>query len=747
MRKLPYKYLILFLVALAWCGINYFGLLDFVEEQTIDWRFQYRGELPNQAKLFYLDVDDKSIAVVGNLPWDRAYYADVCKAVLQSGGARAIGVDYVFSERGVPEIADKNKFHEGTMRMAQFLFSSPAPPVVLAAGYASAQDRDINGLPIVRALPQVLDPARPSQPPELPQFDMGGRIFTPPNVGLIDTLDGSMNTVPLFAPEGGRMWFNMGVELARLSWGLPPEGLRVFPNRLEFVGDDGVVLASVPLRNGQDVEVNWSTRWISAQNPRASFYNALDAAQRLTDPTSTAADRAEAAAFFAPMKDAIVLIGPVDPLLQDRAPTRLDPLPVPRVGLIGNLVRMFKSGQYVSRPSQAAQWLIIFALTACVCGLQLIKGGRFSLPLKIASGVLVLVYVGAVFVIFAKANLILPLVTPLGSALSASFALTIMLLVAAERMRHRITSIFGTYVSPALVERMIESGEEPQLGGVEAPITAYFSDIQNFTMLAEKLTPAKLVELMNEYLSMTTDVITAQDGTLDKYVGDGVVAMFGAPVPCVDHAYRACVVTQLVHAKVLEFRARWSKEVVKFPTRTQIGLNTGRAIVGNIGSRTRFNYTMMGDTVNVAARLESAARFFGVSTLVSADTRTGAERHGDRCVFRYLGKVIVKGRQNPVLVHEIMGLRDQLSASALECSHVFGAGLEKFFARDWAGAEALFAKSARMEWYPVILPGQKTPSAIYLERCRQLLASPPPPVPDGASNEVDLTGVFIMQSK
>jgi len=745
MRKPPYKYLVLFLVALAWCGVNYFGLLDFVEKQTIDWRFRYRGELPGQVKLFYLDVDAKSIADVGNLAWDRAYYVDVSEAVLKSGGARAIGIDYVFSDRGMPEIADWERFHRGTMRMAQFLFASPSPPVVLAAGYASAQDRDINDQPLVRELPRMNDPARPNQPPELPQFRMGNRVFTPPNVGLIDTLDGSMNVVPLFAPEGGRMWFNMGVELARLSWGLPREGVRVFPDRLEFVREDGVVLASAPLRDAQDAEVNWSTRWISEQNPRASFSNALAAARMLK--SRKAEEREAAAAFFAPMKDAIVLIGPVDPLLQDRAPTRLDPQPVPRVGLIGNLVRMFHSGQYVSRPSQAMEWLIIFALTACVCALQLVNGGRFSLALKIVAGALALVYVWVVFVVFARANLILPLVTPLGAAASASFVLMSMLLVAAERMRHRITGMFGTYVSPALVGRMIESGKEPQLGGEEASITAYFSDIQNFTRLAEALTPQKLVELMNDYLSTTTEVITTEDGTLDKYVGDGVVAMFGAPVACADHAYRACVASQLVQAQVMEFRARWGDSMRAFPTRTQIGLNTGKAIVGNIGSRTRFNYTMMGDTVNVAARLESAARFFGVQTLVSAETRAEAGRHGDRCVFRYLGKIIVKGRQSPVLVHEIMGLRDKLPASALECSQIFGAGLGKFFERDWAGAKELFEKSARLEWYPVMLPEQKTPSEVYLKRCQELMTSPTPPLPEAASGEIDLASVFVMQSK
>jgi adenylate cyclase len=295
-------------------------------------------------------------------------------------------------------------------------------------------------------------------------------------------------------------------------------------------------------------------------------------------------------------------------------------------------------------------------------------------------------------------------------------------------------------VSPALVERMIADGEEPQLGGVEKPITAYFSDIQNFTRLAEALSPAKLVELMNDYLSTTTDVITEREGTLDKYVGDGVVAMFGAPVSCADHAYRACVASQLVHAQVLQFRARWADSVKQFPTRTQIGLNTGKAIVGNIGSRTRFNYTMMGDTVNLAARLESAARFFGVSTLVSGETRAQCEKTGDCCVFRSLGKILVLGRQHPVLVHEIMGLRGRLPPASLECARIFDEGLAKYFRRDWAGAAELFARSARLENYPIILTGQRTPSEIYLARCRRLVANPPPA-------DAGWDGLFILRSK
>ncbi|MDF9833623.1 adenylate cyclase [Ereboglobus sp. PH5-5] len=737
MRNSPFKWLILLAVTLIWCGVNYFGLLEFIEEETVDWRFQYRGELPGQGKIFYLDVDAKSIADIGNLAWDRAYYVDVCEAALKEGGASAIGIDYVFSDRGMPEIADRERFQKGTLRMAGLLFSEPPPPVVLAAGYASSHDRDINGLPIVREMPRVLDSSSKAQPPELPQIRVRNRIYTPPHVGLIDTIDGAMNRVPLFAPDEHRTWYHMSVELARLAWKLPQKGVRVHANRLEFVRADGVVLASVPLLDGQDVEVNWSTRWDSPQNARASFSDALAAAGMLK--SEKAEEREAAMKLFERMRDSIVLIGPVDPLLQDRAPTRLDALPVPRVGLIGTLIRQFQSGAYVRRVPAWAQWMLIIGLTAGVCGLQLANlRGRWGVAAKAGAAALVVAYVWCVFFVFLRYNLILPLVIPLFSAFTTSFALTALLLVVAERMRSRITSFFGTYVSPALVQRMIESGDEPQLGGVEVPITAYFSDIQNFTMVAESLSPTRLVEFMNDYLSSATDVITDQEGTLDKYMGDAVVAMFGAPVANVDHALRACVATQLVHAKNMEIRERWPEIVQKMPVRSQIGLSTGKATVGNIGSRTRFDYTMMGDTVNIAARLENAARVYGVQTLVSGETREGAEKYGNQCVFRNLGKIVVKGRQHPVDIHEIMGLRDRLPAAALECKRVFEEGLEKFFARDWAGAAELFAQSAKLEWYPVIVPGQRTPSEVFLDRCEALKKNPP---------SGDWTGVYVMETK
>jgi adenylate cyclase len=293
---------------------------------------------------------------------------------------------------------------------------------------------------------------------------------------------------------------------------------------------------------------------------------------------------------------------------------------------------------------------------------------------------------------------------------------------------------------------MVESGDEPQLGGHEAEITPYFSDIQAFSTFSERLSPPQLVELMNEYLTACTDIILAQGGALDKYIGDAVVAMFGGLVPLQDHAYRACVASQLVHRKLLELREKWRSEGEKWPEivwhmQSRIGLNSGPTIVGNMGSHARFNYTMMGDNVNLAARMESGAKAYGVYTMVSEATKVACEKFGgDRVVFRYLDKIVVKGRTRPVPIYEIVGLKEDISAPTQECLEIFPMGMALYLAQDWDSAEIRFRRAAELEPnQPGKHPGVITnPSLAMIARCEYMRAHPP-----GARWD----GVFVMKEK
>ncbi len=751
------RWLLLLPIPAVWCILGHYGLLEYFEQRTLDWRFRARGEIRSPLKVVYVNVDSLSLSPneIGGWPWSRAYFDRVASALIETAGVRAVGMDFVFSRSGMAESEDWKKRVQGNVEFARYLHGNP--PVVLAAAYAGQEFRDINGKRTERSLPlirQELPPLDKIEPPETPEFEISNdqehpQIWSPPFVGLIDTIDGGTRYVPAFAPTSVRTYPHLAIELARLYWGLPPGSVKIEPDQLDFMRPDGTVQAAVPLIDGQLIEVNWFSRWESKENPSIGFSTVWKYAEFLK--STDAEEKKAAQEFFADQfKDAVVLIGPVDPLLQDLATTSFDDVPVPKVGVHGNLLKTIVSGLYLKRlPTwEGVGWMnigIIFALTVVISAFAS-AGGVKGLRSKLTAALLLTAYIWLTFQLFADHQLVLPLTAPLGSIFTTSFVAIIWQLIEEERQKGRIKGMFGAYVSPELVNRMVESGEDPRLGGHEDEITAYFSDIQSFSTFSEKLPPARLVELMNEYLTACTDIVQAEGGTLDKYIGDAVVAMFGAPVPLADHAYRACVATQLVHQKLAELREKWKGEGDKWPDivwkmQSRIGLNSGSATIGNMGSRTRFNYTMMGDNVNLAARMESGAKAWGAYTMVTETTRAACVKHGgDRVVFRPLGRIVVMGRSQPVPIFEIVGLKETVNAEARECIGLFEQALARYYARDWDGAIALFKRSAELEPnQPGRTPGVKTnPSMVYIGIAEDYKTEPP-------SDNWD--GVYVMKEK
>ena len=759
-KSLSYlRWLLLLPIPALWCVLSHFGLLSFLENRSLDWRFRYRGEIEAPVKVVYLDVDTLSLNEIGGMPWSRMYYSRVAKALVNEAHVKAVGFDFVFSDQGVSESVDRRKLVTGNAEFGNFLFKAPNPPVVLAAAYAGWRFLDINDHQKERSLPLVATETRPAadlEPPEIPGFEMSAdptkkKIANPPNVGLIDTIDNGTRVVPAWAPNNtGRTYYHMAFELARLYWGLPPGALKVRDSRVDFVRPDGSVQASVPLRDGQLVDVNWFTHWDSPQTVHAEFSTVFKYADALnsTDPLEKKAGQE----FFAQpeFRDAVVLIGPVDPLLQDLAPTSLDEQAVPKVGVHGNLLKTIISGNYLQRfPTwRGVAWVefaVVFALTLLVSAFVAAGGVKGALS-KLTAALMLTAYVFLSFWLFKDHHLVLPMVAPLGAAFTTSFGSIIWSLIDEEKQKGRIKGMFGAYVSPALVNRMVDSGDDPQLGGHDAEITAYFSDIQSFSTFSEKLGSGPLVELMNEYLTACTDIVQEEGGTLDKYIGDAVVAMFGAPIPLPDHAYRACVATQRVHQKLGELHTKWAAEGGKWPEivwkmQSRIGLNSGVCMIGNMGSRTRFNYTMMGDNVNLAARMESGAKSWGAYTMCTDATKNLCEKHGgDRVIFRPLGRIVVKGRTQAVPIYEIVGLKESISHETSECIEIFAGGLQKYYARDWDGALALFRRSSLVEFnIPGKTPGVvSNPSLVYLDITEHYKHEPPPENWDG---------VYVMKEK
>ncbi|MBC2592900.1 adenylate/guanylate cyclase domain-containing protein [Ruficoccus amylovorans] len=568
---------------------------------------------------------------------------------------------------------------------------------------------------------------------------------------FVDELDGKVfvfdrdyNQLGVFPTRTERTFYTLSLELALIELGLERDAISIDEDSLQVTDAEGEVLIDAPLTDGQVVETNWFSRWDNRElNPAASARKIYEQAYNLEESGDEQLER-EAREFFKMFKDAVVLIGPTDPLLQDLAPTPFDSNPVPKVSVHGNLYKTLMSGQYITRLPRWADVVILCALTALVAWLGTYSG-RSSLWAKLASFAVLVLYVGGVFWAFSQFGLVVPLVAPVACAVTTTTAGAIYRLLVEEKQKGRIKGMFGTYLSPQLVERMVESGEEPQLGGVDETITAFFSDIQSFSSFSELLEPHQLVELMNEYLTAMTDIVQEEGGTLDKYIGDAMVAMFNAPIHIEHHAYKACRAAARIQQRQAILCRKWAGEGDKWPPivpqmRTRIGLNTGHATVGNMGSETRFNYTMMGDTVNLAARCESGAKSAGAFTLVTEQTRREALAVRDDLLFRFVDKWQVKGRAQPVDMYELVGFREELSPEVVEAVGIYEAALQRYFACDWDGARADFEKAAQGEQFQ---PGRDpgvflNPSLAMIARCAQMKANPPPAGWDG---------VYVMKTK
>ena len=459
---------------------------------------------------------------------------------------------------------------------------------MVGAFFGSADFRDpLDKLTLKRRyLPLVrlgLPPTDSIEPPELPLFKVGNSSFVPPGVGVIDTIDAGTRWVPLYAPTRLGTYYNMGLQLARIYYDVPLNGVKIAQgDHIDLTRADGTLANRIPLSQKQLLEVNWFSGWNGYSAPKHVSFETIRALAEMSadDPRAEAQKTVRDSFAAMDLKGAIILIGPTDKLLQDLATTPMDDLAVPRVSVHANTVETIISGLYLVRPPSWVGYLIVFVLTAFVASLS-VAGGARSVLAKAMALLALLGYAAAGFFLFSSQHLILPLAVPLVSAFSTSFSGLIWQVVEEQKQKGRIKGMFGTYLAPAIVDRMIDSGKDPELGGHDAEITAYFSDIQGFSSFSEVMSSQKLGELLNEFLSACTDIVTAEGGTLDKYIGDAVVAIYGAPFEFPDHAYRACVTTQLVQAKVSELRDKWTAEGDKWPElvhklRTRIGLNTGR---------------------------------------------------------------------------------------------------------------------------------------------------------------------------
>jgi len=284
----------------------------------------------------------------------------------------------------------------------------------------------------------------------------------------------------------------------------------------------------------------------------------------------------------------------------------------------------------------------------------------------------------------------------------------------------------STYLSDELVGEIIADPTRLQLGGVERHMTAMFTDIKNFTSIAEVLTPEQLVEMLNYYLSVMSDIILEQKGTIDKYVGDAIVSFFGAPIELPDHALRACTAAIAMRRMETEVNKNIAEKGIS-PIYTRIGINTGEIIVGNMGTKKKMNYTMSGNAVNMASRLEGLNKKYGTWILCTENTIN--ETNG-KILCRRLDLARVKGINEPVRIYEVLETNADAPAILHDMVNIFHKAHSLFESRNWEEAEKIFNQI--LEQFP-----DDKPSAIYRDRCITYSQNSPTNNWDGVFNFTD----------
>ena len=369
----------------------------------------------------------------------------------------------------------------------------------------------------------------------------------------------------------------------------------------------------------------------------------------------------------------------------------------------------------------ASSWIFVAAtliLTLATAWAFMLIHTQWVKP--VAVGSLAIAYYGLAVHAFTSQGLWLDLAIPEG-ALAVSFAAAALVEYHTERkQRRQLRAVFDKYMAAEVVDEIMRNPEAIRLGGEKKELSMLFSDVEGFTSISERLAPETLVELLNMYLSAMTDVILRHRGNVNKYLGDGIMAIFGAPRGDPNHASLACFAALDSQSVLAKQRERWKAEGHP-EISARIGINSGWVVVGNMGSQARLEYTVMGDAVNLASRLEGANKFYDTRILLGPRTYELAAQDIEA---REVDCLRVKGKNEPVVVFELLARKGGLSAEQQDVMKAYVGGLEAYRRRDFTSAEAQFQAA-------LALDPRDGPSRVYLERAKEYLVAAPPENWDG----------------
>jgi adenylate cyclase len=708
-------------LCLAYVPLSRTAAVQQIEAQLLDVRFRLRPQAPPSDDVVLVLIDDESIREIGRWPWSRAVMADAI-ARLGAAGARTIGFDLLLAEperAALPaawldrlrdtlgELGDRSQRDrertlarllddlsgdralaaaigaDGNVALPySFAFAAPAeadPPAPPAA-VARAAFRVVHGpstasstLPLVAT--GLLAP--------VPELAAAAASLGHTNTKLDQ--DGAARFEFLAVGYGQSVYPSFALEVARQHLAVPRDQVRLELGRGVWLGD-----RLVPTDSRTRLVVNYRG---PGRFQTIGFAEVLAGDIAATDVAGKA-----------------VLIGGSAAGIGDSFATPFTGV-MPGVERHATVIDDILRQDFVIRRSDAVLLdLGLVLLGGLIIGRFGQRGGLLapSLGLGAITAILLATNLAAFFRLGLWLNLFLPLV----SVVAIYTAVILYKYLIGERQERRIRAAFKHYLSPALVEQVARDPGLLQLGGEQKELTVLFADIRDSTRLGARLPPTAFVQLLNEVLDSMTRVLFAHDGMLDKYTGDGLVAVFGAPLPQPDHALRACRAALAMLDELRPLQARWRPDLP--PLEIGIGINTGSMIIGNMGSKERFSYTVIGDEANLGARLEAANKEFRTHILISEATWS---RVKDAIAAREIDVVTFRGMARPVRVFEVVGTQPVARADALRLER-FAEGLAAYRRAQWAAARTAF------EQILALAPDDR-PSQVYLERCRERLAGRP----------------------
>ena len=737
------------------------AFLKNVEQRSLDARFALRGKRAPDPRIAIVGIDEKTLRQVGAWPIPRDAYAKLVEK-LKAKGARVVAFDITFP---TPE---KNSAVDALKKL-QAQIEGKASPEVIAQVRAieRSSDNDVKLAEAMKAADNVLlghvflgaDRAIEMDPKAADDYYQvaWGKSF--PQVNVVGTKPGEkLDPGKAFAENGGQVFAGMEPNIRLLA-----ESAKSFGFFNAVVDSDGTVRRALLVARYQEQDwfpslaIQALREYDKVDDQDVSMWVAPDGLERIkigkydlrvpsdgtvllnyagpykTYPQYSMADvltdKVPADAF----KDKIVFVGATAVGIGDMRVT-----PFHEADYMGVEIHANELDNFLHQGEQGRGFLIRglnqeMIDLGFILFFGLVLGYAFSY-LRPLTSTLVAVAALLLFSAFVQSEFVtrgvwLSFVLPAGTLVVNFAAITSFRMIFEEREKRKVRRTFERYVSPGVI-RLIEQdpGKYFRAGGEMKELTIMFSDIRSFTTISEGLTPNELVLLLNEYLGEMTNIMFDHWGTLDKYIGDAIMGFWGSPYPQDDHSLRACAASLRMGARLAELNEKWSAEGRR-TLKTGIGINTGPVNVGNMGSDKRFAWTVMGDHVNLASRLEGMTKEYGVRILISEFTYHQVK---DVFVTRELDRIKVKGKTQPVSIYELMGFFEE-QEKHVELINLFASALDAYRRMDWPEATEKF------EELLTVYPGDG-PSTTLLHRCHQFAAGIESPEPGW-------DGVYEMHTK